>query len=60
MVFRFITRFVFPILNITRATQDRLRQVQKQMEEMRNQQTTSHKQTPKVKEGDYIDYEEVK
>lgn len=63
MIFRFIARFVFPILNITRLTQDRLRQMQQQMEDMQQKQSnppSAQQQTHKVKEGDYIDYEEVK
>jgi hypothetical protein len=59
MIFRFIVRFVFPILHITRTAQDRLRQMQKQMEDMQ-QQNHPPQQKKTVKEGDYIDYEEVK
>jgi hypothetical protein len=50
---------VFPILKITRTAQDRLRQMQKQMEDMQQGQNQPV-QTNKVKEGDYIEYEEVK
>ncbi|HRO44179.1 MAG TPA: hypothetical protein PL009_15200 [Flavipsychrobacter sp.] len=61
MIFRFVVRFVFPILKISRVAQDKMRQMQQQMEDMqRQQQAPSPKQTEKVKEGDYIDYEEVK
>lgn len=60
MVFRFIVRFVFPVVKMTRVAQDRLRQMQQQMDEMQQQQATPPKQQQKVKEGDYIDYEEVK
>jgi hypothetical protein len=60
MIFRFIARFVLPILSITRVTQDRLRQMQQQMEDMHKQQSAPPQQAQKVKEGDYIDYEEVK
>ena len=64
MVLRFLTRFVFPILKITRVTQDRLRQMQQQMEDMQKQQQGSPANTvrPKqtVKEGEYIEYEDLK
>jgi hypothetical protein len=61
MVVRFIVRFVFPILQITRTAQDRLRQMQKQMEEMQHKNTPPSKPVNNsVKEGDYIEYEEVK
>ena len=59
MVFRFIFRFVFPIVQITKVTQDRLRQMQKQMEDMHQQQPKSNQKEQAI-EGDYIDYEEVK
>jgi hypothetical protein len=60
MIFRFIGRFVFPILNITRMTQDRLRQMQKQMEDMQHQQKAPSGTSSQVEEGEYIEYEEVK
>ncbi|HTM67156.1 MAG TPA: hypothetical protein VL093_12590 [Flavipsychrobacter sp.] len=59
MIFRFIGRFIFPIMNITRVTQDRLRQMQKQMEDMQ-QQKTPPRPSSQVEEGEYIEYEEVK
>ena len=62
-VFRFIARFVFPILKITRVTHDRLRQMQREMENMQRRQ--GQQQTPEVgrnkpKEEEYIEYEEIK
>lgn len=66
MVFRFITRYLFPILKITRATRDGLRRMQDQVNQMHQQQTGQQPQKPpvtathSVKEGDYIDYEDVK
>jgi len=60
MIFRFIVRFVFPILNIARATQDKLRHMQQQMEDMQKQQAPPQAKTGQVREGDYIEYEEVK
>ncbi len=59
MLVRFVIRFVFPILQITRTTQSRLRQMQQQMDDMQ-QNASQPKATKKAKEGDYIDYEEVK
>jgi hypothetical protein len=62
MIFRFVARFVFPILNITRMAQDRLHQMQKQMEDMQQQQQQKPSSRPanQVEEGEYIEYEEVK
>jgi hypothetical protein len=47
---------------MTRAAQDKLHQMQKQMEEMQQKQQQAppvSKKTGKI-DGDYIDYEEVK
>ncbi len=59
MVFRFIVKFVFPILQITRTAQKRMRQMQQQMEDMQ-QQSNQPPTNNSVKEGDYIEYEEIK
>lgn len=59
MVLRFITRFVLPIFQITSMTQDRIRQMQQQMDQMNKNNTPPEKPKKKV-DGDYIDYEEVK
>jgi uncharacterized membrane protein (DUF106 family) len=62
IVVRLINRYIAPIFRITTVANDRMRQMQDQMNEMNsrvNQNTNSPR--PKVeKEGDYIDYEEVK
>lgn len=65
VVLRFILRFVLPLLNITYMAQDRLRDMQRQMDEMNRQarQTESQhsiKSKPKPKKEEYIDYEEVR
>jgi hypothetical protein len=61
MVFRFLVRFLFPVIQVTRATQSKLRQMQDQMNKM-NESQSEPQQAPRssVKPGDYIDYEEVK
>ena len=61
IVYRLLTRYVFPIFRFTSVASDRLRQMQDQMKEMDNKINNTAKQNKKVKkEGDYIDYEEVK
>jgi hypothetical protein len=55
-LYRFITRFVFPLLRITSA-------VRGQMRQMQQQDYAQHQQSPpkaKASSGDYIDFEEVK
>lgn len=59
LIARFIFRFVLPVFQITRMTQDKLRQMQEEMERNQRQQSRPNAQT-QVKEGDYIDYEEIK
>lgn len=49
-----------PVFQITRMTQDKLRQMQENMDNMQKQQQPKPQAQSKVKEGDYIDYEEVK
>jgi len=62
LLFRFIFRFILPIFRITAATSSRLRQMQDQMRDMHNNanDTIVKNTTPTKKEGDYIEYEEVR
>lgn len=60
VLFRFITRFVLPILKVTRMASSRMRDMQQQMEEMQQKANTPPAPERKVKEGDYIEYEEIK
>ena len=61
VLFRFITRFVLPILKVTRMASSRMRDMQQQMEEMQQKANNpSPAPEPKIKEGDYIEYEEIK
>jgi hypothetical protein len=41
-------------------TQDKLRRMQEEMESMKQQEQNKQRPHNRVKEGDYIDYEEVK
>lgn len=74
MLFRFITilfviwilarllfRYILPIFRITAVANSRIRQMQDQMREM-DQKMNNHNapRTSGRKEGDYIDYEEIK
>lgn len=61
-------RFVMPLLQVSSIASNRLKQMQQQMDEMQrkanDQQNNSNNNNSntrsKVKQGDYIDYEEVK
>jgi len=59
-VFRFISRFLLPILQITRAAQNKMREMQEQMNTMQQEQKNKKTSNEKSIEGDYIDYEEIK
>ncbi len=61
---RFIGRVVLPMFHITSAATNKVRDMQRQMEEMQRrnaqEQQKQEQRQQQVKEGDYIDYEEVK
>lgn len=60
LIARFIFRFVLPVFQITSMTQEKLRRMQEEMERTQQQQQARPNTQSSVKEGDYIDYEEVK
>ena len=63
VVYRVFAKFVLPIFNITRVTSNRLKDMQRKMEEMEQRnninQSNSNRRSSHSKD-DYIDYEEVK
>lgn len=61
-LFRFIVRFLFPLFQITRLTNQKMRHMQREMDEMqRGKNNPPPQQTQQgKKQGEYIDYEEVK
>lgn len=64
VVLRFILRFVLPLVSITRMAQNRMQDMQKQMDEMNRRQNAAPQpqqvKSKKKPEEDYIEYEEVK
>ncbi len=63
LILRFVMRVVLPIFTMTRMAQDKMAQMQKQMQDMYEQQNRQQHPTPKASkqvDGDYIDYEEIK
>jgi hypothetical protein len=60
MAYRFLARFVLPVFQLTKMTSDRLRQMERQMQEQNNAANVGTKGRPKPLDADYIDYEEVK
>ena len=63
-LYRLLSRYILPIFRITSVASGQMRQMQdkmKEMDEKMNQQNNQRDTNKKVKkEGDYIDYEEVK
>lgn len=62
LLYRLIVNFILPVFRMTKLANERVRQMQDQMNNMQqsNQYNNHHQAPPRVKEGDYIDYEEVK
>lgn len=62
LLYRFIVNFLWPLLRVTRTASQRIRQMQQQMNDMQQRQPQNSTQTspPRMKEGDYIEYEEIK
>lgn len=59
-LYRFITRFVIPLVRVTRSANEQLRKMQSRMNEMEQQNTPPPSAAKKTIVGDYIDYEELK
>ncbi len=61
IVYRLLNRYILPIFRFTATANNHLRKMQDQMKEMDNKINDNNRQRPSVeKEGDYIDYEEIK
>ncbi|PZF73887.1 hypothetical protein [Taibaiella soli] len=63
LLYRLIVNFILPVFRMTKLANERVRQMQDQMNNMQqsNQYNNNHHQaSQRIKEGDYIDYEEVK
>ncbi len=59
LIIRFVMRFLFPVLKLTRMTHQKMNEMKQQMDNMGNTSRPAAAK-PKKLEGDYIDYEEVK
>jgi hypothetical protein len=60
LVLRFVLRIVLPAVKLGRMANSRMREMQQKMEEMQQQAQNPAPGKPKVVDGDYIDYEEIK
>ncbi len=61
IAYRFLTNYILPIFHITSATSRKMREMQEQMQAMeRKVNEQESRKNIRKKEGDYIDYEELK
>ena len=64
LIYKVLSRFVLPLLNVTAAANNHVRKMQEQMnaqmQEMDRQRNQQPQKRKVEKEGDYIDYEEIK
>jgi len=62
LLYRLIVNFILPVFRITKLANERVRQMHDQMNNMQqsNQHNNHQHASQRIKEGDYIDYEEVK
>jgi hypothetical protein len=64
LLFRFIFDFLIPVFNTTRQVRQQFRNMQDRMQDSPGSPNHTdyhrHQETSKIKEGEYIDYEEVK
>ena len=61
ILYRVINRYILPVFRITSAANSKMKQMQDQMNEMNSKINNNNPTVKKSrKEGDYIDYEEVK
>ncbi len=65
VVYNILNKYIFPIFRITSAASNHMKQMQDQMNEMNkrmNANQAQNNQPPRKvkKDGDYIDYEEIK
>jgi len=60
VLLRIVRKVVFPMFQITRMATDKMRDMQRQMEEMEQRNIKQEQRARSVKEGEFIDFEEVK
>lgn len=62
LLYNLVTKFILPVYTTTKRMQDQFRNIREQQNKYQNQQqpqATPQKQ-PEEKQGEYIDFEEVK
>ena len=60
LIFRFLIKYVLPLVRITKVMGGRLRQMQDQANSNGQKVDAKQTTTPRANKNDYIDYEEIK
>ncbi len=60
VIYKLLKGIVFPAVRITNTVNGKMREMQDKMKEMEQQQQKQQERQSRKKEGEYIDYEEVK
>lgn len=60
VIYNLVRKILFPMFQVTKMVNEKMRDMQEKMQEMDQQSRQTQQRTQQVKEGDYIDYEEVK
>ena len=60
LLIRFVVRVIIPLVRVTRQTANGLKDVQDKMRGMQEDRFKAQERRSKPKNGDYIEYEEVK
>ncbi len=64
LIFRFLVKYILPVVQMTKQVRERMRHMQDQMNDAAGQKAAPGKATidpqPRAHKEDYIDYEEIK
>ena len=60
VIYKIIKGFVFPAIQITNTVNGKMKEMQERMKEMEQEQHQQQTRQSRKKEGEYIDYEEIK
>jgi membrane protein insertase Oxa1/YidC/SpoIIIJ len=60
VIYKLVKGVVFPAMQITNTVNGKMREMQNKMKDMEQEQQKQQQRQSRKKEGEYIDYEEVK
>jgi hypothetical protein len=60
IIYKIVKGVVFPAIHITNTVNGKMREMQDRMKDMEHKQQQNKERHSRKKEGEYIDYEEVK